>query len=590
VVKLPPGVNQRQFDAAAKALRDVVGQEWLFTSDEDVHLYRDAYSPYHGEAEEYIPSGAVAPSSVEQVQEIVRIANTFKVPLWPTSTGRNLGYGGTAPRMSGTMVLDMKRMNRVLEVNEDLAYAIVEPGVSYFDMYRHLTDNKIKLWVDSADPGWGSLIGNALEHGLGHMNYRDHFDSHCGMEVVLASGEVMRTGMGALPNSPAWATHKYGFGPHISPIFGQSNFGIVTKMGMWLMPEPEVARNYLITVPKENDIHLLLKRLQYFVITGLIDSTFIIDSPLRLSPDPEVRELIARDAPSAELEKIGAAKGLGYWGSRLRFYGADKIVTNNWNFVRETLAEIPGATFKDGASYHAPYAPEEIYEAADDRFGKAAAGIPSLGIFSPGAMNRSEGHLFFSPVIPASGEQFLKAQRVFRQAFKEVNRPLPPIVTAGAWFRRNLILLFGLPINTDPLHNKKVCEDLKHLVTVAAANGWGEYRTPPAFMDDVIAMGCLLSSVAGAAEPAKTPPDGKKVFTQWCAPCHSREGFMAGTLGLQAKYKGTLPAALEDRTDLTAPAVKAILRTGVGLMAPFRKTELSDAEVQAVGEYLSKTK
>ncbi len=106
------------------------------------------------------------------------------------------------------MVLDLKRMNRVLEVNERNAYALVEPGVSYFDLYEHITKAKLDVWIDPPDPGWGSVIGNALDGGAGWTAspFRDHFGSHCGMEVVLASGEVVRTGMGALPNSKSWHT------------------------------------------------------------------------------------------------------------------------------------------------------------------------------------------------------------------------------------------------------------------------------------------------------------------------------------------------------------------------------------------------
>ena len=141
---LPPGVTASRFHRYVDALAQVVGQDWVLTSDDDVLTYRDAYTPFKGEPEEYIPSGAVAPDSVDQVQRIVRLANEYSVPLWPISTGKNLGYGGSAPRLSGTMILDLKRMNKVLEVNEPLAYALVEPGVSYFDFYRHLRDNNLK--------------------------------------------------------------------------------------------------------------------------------------------------------------------------------------------------------------------------------------------------------------------------------------------------------------------------------------------------------------------------------------------------------------------------------------------------------------
>src|SRR5579872_3151978 len=109
---LPPGVSAADFEAALKQFQEAVGKEWVFTSDEDVALYRDAYSPFWGEKDEILVSAAVAPESVEQVQKVVRTANIFKIPIYTISTGKNLGYGGSAPVLSGSVVLDLKRMNR----------------------------------------------------------------------------------------------------------------------------------------------------------------------------------------------------------------------------------------------------------------------------------------------------------------------------------------------------------------------------------------------------------------------------------------------------------------------------------------------
>ncbi len=89
-------------------------------------------------------------------------------------------------------------MNRVLEVNDKTHYAVVEPGVSYFDLYRYIQEHKLNVWIDPADPGWGSPVGNSLERGGGRTPMRDHWNAVCGMEVVLPSGEVLRTGMGGL--------------------------------------------------------------------------------------------------------------------------------------------------------------------------------------------------------------------------------------------------------------------------------------------------------------------------------------------------------------------------------------------------------
>ena len=84
---LPPGVNRKEFQDAIAQFQAAIGKEWVFTSDEDVDLYRDSYSPFWNEPEDPVPSAALAPDGVEQVQQIVRIANKYKIPLWTVSTG-----------------------------------------------------------------------------------------------------------------------------------------------------------------------------------------------------------------------------------------------------------------------------------------------------------------------------------------------------------------------------------------------------------------------------------------------------------------------------------------------------------------------
>ena len=157
----PPGVSARDFAEATKEFQAAVGTQWVFTTDADVALYRDAYSILRGEPEERLASAAVAPASVEEVQKVVRIANQYKVPIYQISTGRNLGYGGSAPAYSGSVVLDLKRMDRILDYDESNGTVLVEPGVSYFDLYKFLQDKGGKYWIDCPDPGWGSVIGNA---------------------------------------------------------------------------------------------------------------------------------------------------------------------------------------------------------------------------------------------------------------------------------------------------------------------------------------------------------------------------------------------------------------------------------------------
>src|SRR5215472_3035244 len=282
-MRLPPHVNSKNFSDVLKQFVDAVGKEWVFTSEEDLDLYRDSYSPFWHEKEDPVPSAAVAPDSVEQVQQVVRIANIHRIPLWTISTGRNLGYGGSAPLLSGSVVVDLKRMDRVLEVNDTNHYALVEPGVSYFDLYRYIQERKLKVWIDVPDPGWGSPIGNSLDRGGGYTPMRDHFDAHCGMEIVLANGDIVRTGMGALPGSKTWQQYRYGFGPYLDGMFSQSNFGVVTKMGFWLMPEPEAYRSCVVAVPKHDDLIPLVDMLSYLLNSNIAQGTSTIGSPLLMS-------------------------------------------------------------------------------------------------------------------------------------------------------------------------------------------------------------------------------------------------------------------------------------------------------------------
>lgn len=114
----------------------------------------------------------------------------------------------------------------------------------------------------------------------------------------------------------------------------------------------------------------------------------------------------------------------------------------------------------------------------------------------------------------------------------------------------------------------------------------------------LITAAAVLSAAVRAQTPAAPAvpatdaevKSGKAVFDQWCASCHSEGRYMGGTNGLRAKYKDTRPALLEQRTDLSAEQVKFFVRRGVGIMAPFRKTEITDAQLDVLARYLSRNR
>ncbi|WP_345632352.1 FAD-binding oxidoreductase [Streptomyces thinghirensis] len=198
----------------------IVGSENVTRKPDLSGTYGDPFSsrPHQGSP----VGGAVRPASVEEVQEIVRAAQEAGVPLWTVSRGKNLDHGGSAPRVPGSVVLDLHRMRRIIQVDDELGYAIVEPGVTFFDLYEHIVENDLRLWPSVLALGWGSVLGNTMDRGWGYTPASDHSNQQCGMEVVLPDGGLLRTGMGAIDSSPTWPLFRGGYGPAPDGMFMHS--------------------------------------------------------------------------------------------------------------------------------------------------------------------------------------------------------------------------------------------------------------------------------------------------------------------------------------------------------------------------------
>lgn len=259
---IPKGYLRFRFEEAVRAITAVLGaenvelntqplQDGWYMEHPNTH---DAFPLTHHE--DLVSSMVVYPGSTEEVQKIVQWSNEYVIPIYPISMGRNLGYGGAAPRVRGSVIVDLgRRMKSILDINPDTCSCLLEPGVSFYALYEEIQLRGYEhLWIDVPDLGGGSVLGNTVDRGQGYTPMGDHFSAHCGMEVVTPKGEVIRTGMGALPGSNTWQIFPYGYGPYPDGIFSQSNFGIVTKIGMHLMPNPGGAEGFMCTFKEEEDL------------------------------------------------------------------------------------------------------------------------------------------------------------------------------------------------------------------------------------------------------------------------------------------------------------------------------------------------
>ena len=229
------------------------------------------------------PSCILYPTTTEEVQAVVRIASKYDVVVYPISRGKNWGYGDMCAPTDGAAIIDLSRMNRIHEVNTELAYCVIEPGVSQIELYNYLQENNTGLWMDATAAGPdSSLVGNTVDRGFGHTKYGDHFQTCSGMEIVLADGRVLNTGFGHYENAKATRVYPYGVGPYLDGIFGQSNYGIVTKIGLWLLPEPEAFNFFFVQVKEWEGFEMLVDRLRPLKLSGVINTAVHVGNDFRV--------------------------------------------------------------------------------------------------------------------------------------------------------------------------------------------------------------------------------------------------------------------------------------------------------------------
>jgi 4-cresol dehydrogenase (hydroxylating) flavoprotein subunit len=474
-VQLPLRVTEKEFARALAAFRSVVGAEWVLATDEDRATYRDIYRPAN--ETRHVPSAAVVPQSAEQVQAILRLANEFKTPVWPISRGKNMGYGGTAPVQSGSIVLDLSRMKRILEVDEKRGYCVIEPGVGFFDLYQHLQTNKTKLWMSPAANAWGSVIGNALDRGVGYTPYGENTSQLCGLEVAMPSGELVRTGMGAMTDAKAAHLFKFGFGPSLDQLFVQSNFGVVTKAGMWLMPEPEATRSLAFSLPEADDIVAALDVLAQLRLRKVIDSNVTIGNYMRVvTMDSQRSQWYQGEGPLPDsvVQEIKRKYNTGWWNFTINLFGYEEVIEANARIIKNAFANKVKFDLKESRWNHIDppltsgiHIPTTIFLQVVNWWGGRG------------------GHMGFSPILPQDGKVAFAQFDSTRKRYEAFGLDHYGGFTMGERYLTNVNQIIYDRDNEDQTGRAHKLFDT--LIRDAAAAGFGEYRTHLSYMDKVAA-------------------------------------------------------------------------------------------------------
>ena len=317
-------------------LKAIVGSEFVCTSSEDLDRYSRCTIPWQKRC-----AAVVFPGSGEEVSRVIKLAGEHGLTIWPFSTGKNWGYGASLATEDGAIVLILERMNRVLEVNEELAYVVIEPGVSYQQLNAYLRETGSRLWADCTDgPPEGSVIGNALERGIGETPYGDHFGNLCGLEVVLPTGELVQIGTSS-KSQRTWHTHKWGLGPYIEGLFSQSNLGVVTQAGLWLMPEPEEYNSYVFEIRNEADVPAVMDAYRKLALLGVaVSKLHMINDFVTITV---LTQRLHEDVPSkgrlsaADLDGLRHKYRISPWSCGGGLYGTREQVKVQRKLLRREL-------------------------------------------------------------------------------------------------------------------------------------------------------------------------------------------------------------------------------------------------------------
>ncbi len=229
--------------ALLKKLKDLVGEAHISTHKADLLPYmRDSYTNLMNR-EAALPDCVLMPRSTEEIQQIVLLANEYKVPVYPRSFGVNIA--GSAIPYQGGIVLDLKAMNQIFEVNEDTLTATIEPGVCWGQL-RKAARKKAMDIIPIIGPYQTSPVGNYLLTNITAYSSRYSMDRAVTLEVVLPNGEILRTGSQATEiGAEVNPYFRYSYGPDLTGLFRGSmgNYGIITKMVIRLRPLAEVEKN-----------------------------------------------------------------------------------------------------------------------------------------------------------------------------------------------------------------------------------------------------------------------------------------------------------------------------------------------------------
>lgn len=242
-------------------LEDIVGKKNVLRSKED----RICYS-YDAQLTESLPDAVAIPKNAEEISEILKYANQEGVPVIPRGAGTGLS-GGSVP-VSGGIVLLLKRLDRIIEIDRENLIAIVEPGVITAELYRQVDELGLMYPPYPSSYRTSTIGGNVASNagGLRGLKYGVTKDYVLGLEVVSPEGKIFKTGSRTLKCVSGYDLTQLIVG-------SEGTLGIITRITLKLLPKPEFTWSMMAIF---DDIKKASRTVSQIVNEGVIPSTLEI--------------------------------------------------------------------------------------------------------------------------------------------------------------------------------------------------------------------------------------------------------------------------------------------------------------------------
>ena len=287
-----------------REIRKIVGAERVLEGEEDRACYR-----FDAHEDGPVPELVVFPDSAEEISEIVRLANRWRFSLIPRGAGTGM-TGGSVP-VSSSVVLAFTKMNRIKEINERDLYAIVEPGVINYEFQKEVEKVGLFFPPDPASYMYSTIGGNVAECAGGPraLKYGTMRDYVLGLEVVLPTGEVIRTGT---------KTVKGVVGYDLTRLFvgSEGTLGVITEVTLRLLPLPEAKGSLLAIFPKMEEAAGAVSAI---LRAGIIPSAMEFMDKLSIHC---AKTFLGAELPEVEglllIEVDGPASSIAYQAERVR--------------------------------------------------------------------------------------------------------------------------------------------------------------------------------------------------------------------------------------------------------------------------------